>query len=329
MTEERRVTYADLRQGLLDYYSTMKKKSLQTLADGTETIWGLAALDKFFEHTSETPSHTPAVSISDDTAARFIRERRTEGVSDGTIRGSLALLVQMFSRAKSTNKLSNVPKITLPKAPESKNDFIREPELAVLLKALPERLHPILTFLFYQGTRSSEAAGIKWSQIDLNRGLYSPKAAMTKTGEKNVRPLHDKVLSAMRTLGAHEPDELVFDTTNLRKSFMKASVKLGFSKYAWVCGQCGAVDGSNPKRQAVCDNPECSAPPTHWRHAGLTIHGFRRSCVVYYRERGISDAVIRSITGHKTLAVYNDYNVVDVRAAKAAMEVAARPALPA
>src|SRR5712692_8178228 len=84
MTEERRVTYADLRQGLLDYYSTMKKKSLQTLADGTETIWGLAALDKFFEHTSETPSRTPAVSISDDTAARFIRERRTEGVSDGT-----------------------------------------------------------------------------------------------------------------------------------------------------------------------------------------------------------------------------------------------------
>ncbi len=256
----KRVTYADLRQWLLDYYSTMKKKSLQTLAGGTETIWGLSALHEFFGHTPEKPSRTLAISITDDTAAKLIRQRRAEGVSDGTIRGSLALLVQMFSRAKSTNKLSNVPEITLPKPPQSKSDFIREPQLDTLLKALPEHLRPFLTFLFYQGTRSGEAAATSWGQIDLNRGTYRPRAAMRKTGEKGVRPLHDKVLSALRTLGRHEPDELVFDTTNLRKSFMKASVALGFSKYAWVCGQCAKVDGSNPKVRATCDDPECSAP---------------------------------------------------------------------
>jgi hypothetical protein len=39
---------------LLDDYTRRGNKSLQTLADGKETIWGLSALDKFFDY-SEMP----------------------------------------------------------------------------------------------------------------------------------------------------------------------------------------------------------------------------------------------------------------------------------
>src|ERR1700680_3120340 len=43
--ETRKLRYGNLRHTLLDDYSARGNKSLQTLADGKETIWGLHALD--------------------------------------------------------------------------------------------------------------------------------------------------------------------------------------------------------------------------------------------------------------------------------------------
>ncbi len=319
--QQKKLTYADLRQMLLDHYSTKKLKSLQVLADGTETIWGLSTLDKFFGYESETnPGHVRALSVDNTRVGQFIRERRAEGVSDGTIRGSLALLVQMFSIAKEHKKISEVSHFTLPEPPEPRKDFIRESQLQLLLKALPERLHPVLTFLFYQGTRVGEASEIRWNQIDLSRALYAPDASMNKTGDDRLRPLHDKVMTAFAGQRAGDPEERVFDTTNLVKLFRKACLKLGLARHAWVCGQCGKADGTNKKVRAIC--PECSVP-MFWRYTGLRLHGFRRSCVVYYREAGVADAVIMKITGHKSPSVFKDYSAVDLRAMRGAMDSAA------
>ncbi len=319
--EQKKLAYSDLRRMLLDHYSTKKLKSLQVLADGTETIWGLSALDKFFSYESETnPGNVRALSIDNAQVGKFIRERRAGGVSDATIRGSLALLVQMFSIAKEQNKLSEVPHFTLPEPPKPRKDFVREPQLKLLLNALPEHLRPVLTFLFYQGTRLGEASEIRWNQIDLSRALYAPDAAMNKTGDDRLRPVHDEVLAALRKLPADDPEARVFDTTNLVKTFRRACLKLGLARHAWVCGQCGKADGTSKKVRATC--PECSAPMV-WRYAGLRLHGFRRSCVVYYRDAGVPDAVIMKITGHKSPSVFQDYSTVDLRAMRGAMETAA------
>ena len=48
LTDARKVRYADLRRALLDDYTARGHKSLQVLADGSETVWGLGALDEFF-----------------------------------------------------------------------------------------------------------------------------------------------------------------------------------------------------------------------------------------------------------------------------------------
>ena len=46
-SELKKIRYGDLRKGLLDFYALKQRKSLQTLADGSETIWGLRQLDDF------------------------------------------------------------------------------------------------------------------------------------------------------------------------------------------------------------------------------------------------------------------------------------------
>ena len=66
---------------LFDSYHTKKNKSLQTMADGSETIWGLKPLDDFMGYaptTDDTPEKPgpPALSIDTDRMRRFVRERR-------------------------------------------------------------------------------------------------------------------------------------------------------------------------------------------------------------------------------------------------------------
>jgi len=321
--EQRKITYADIRAGLLDSYATLKRKSLQAVADdASETVWGLSPLDRFFGYPKRK---VLAVDISNKTAQDFIRTRREEGVSDATIRGSLALLKRMLRIAVAERKLEVVPMLTLPPAPPAKDDFIREDQLHSLLAELPERAHPFIIFLFYQGTRSGEASDIRWHQIDLAKRTYAPDALKNKTGDARFRALHPAVVECLRALrGDASGGDPVFDTTNGFKSFRRVCFKLKLGRKAWQCNNCrGEANGTAKTKPApVCSNPDCpcNGVPMKYEYTGLTLHGLRRSCVVYYREHGMSDGEIRRITGHQSLEVFNAYNVIDLRAQQAAMQ---------
>ena len=95
LTDARKVRYADLRRALLDNYTERGNKSLQVLADGSETIWGLSALDEFFGFRADNPG-VAAVGITTDRGREFVRARQAEGVGSAAINRSLALLRRML-----------------------------------------------------------------------------------------------------------------------------------------------------------------------------------------------------------------------------------------
>src|ERR1039458_4777217 len=51
----RKITYGDLRAGLLASYTEKGNKSLLVRADGEETVMGLPQLDKFFGYSETNP----------------------------------------------------------------------------------------------------------------------------------------------------------------------------------------------------------------------------------------------------------------------------------
>src|SRR5215470_6344668 len=95
----RKLRYGNLRQALLDDYTRRGNKSLQTLSDGKETIWGLAALDSFFRFTDSTPGDAVS-SITIDRIRDFIRHRQKQKTGNAAINRSLALLRRMFNIAR-------------------------------------------------------------------------------------------------------------------------------------------------------------------------------------------------------------------------------------
>jgi integrase len=277
----KKIKYAYLRAGLLANYNEQGKRSLQTLADGSETIWGLKPLDDFFKGMS-------VAQITPESAREFMRKRKAKNLSNDTINGSLRLLRRMLMIAHEDGKIHSVPKIRmLPNSPARKG-FLPPESFDKLIAELPANLKPLVTFLYHSGVRLGEAKQIGWSQVqwsDRNEdALIVLEDEQTKNGEPRIIPVTDfELLRMLRE--SKKKNGLVFDTTNLRKAWRKACVAAGL-------GTITVVEKMDPV------------------YTGLIIHDLRRSAVRNMMNAGVGESVAMKISGHKTNNVFKRYHIV-------------------
>jgi len=295
-SELKKIKYSDLRAELLNHYNEQGKKSLQTLADGSETIWGLKPLDDFFEGLS-------FAQITPDAVREFTRKRKAEELSNDTINGSLRLLRRMLMLAHEDGKIQVVPKIRLlPNSPARKG-FLAPESFDKLIAKLPVNLKPLVTFLYHSGVRLGEARQIDWSQVQwsdhTDDALVVLEDEQTKNGEPRIIPITDsELLRMLRESPAKEG--LVFDTTNLRRSWCKACVAAGL----------GTLTKIDDKLEPV--------------YTGLIIHDLRRSAVRNMMGAGVGETVAMKISGHKTNNVFKRYHIVSADDVFAASRMVSR-----
>jgi integrase len=309
ISDVRKLRYADLREALIDSYINQGRKSLRTKSDGTESIAGLTALDEFCGYKTETvdgklvvtEKGMPVTSLTTDAARRFARERKAEGVGNAAINRSLAALRRMLTIARRERKLTSVPYIEFLKEPPARKGFLERSDFERLVKLLPTHLRPLVTFLYWCGCRIGETLQIEWSQVDLDARQIRLEPEQTKTSEGRIIPLSSDLVDTLRQI---EPKEgTVFDGTNLRKEWMKA------------CHACG-----------LGTTTEVEGRPYDPIYSGLTLHDLRRSAVRNLRKAGVSEREAMRISGHKTRAVFDRYNIVstdDVMDAMRKLELAA------
>lgn len=284
-----KIRYGDLRAALLQNYVEKGNKSLQVMEDGSETIWGLKALDEFFQYEPASEGKPekfgmPVSKITTDTTREFTKKRLAEGVANDTINGSLALLRRMFSIAHEDGKIQVKPKIRLLKHGSPRKGFLLLADFNKLLSRFPKKLKPIITFLYYCGVRLGEAKQIEWSQVNLDEAVIRLEGEQTKNEEPRTIPLPDVLVAMLKKL---PKVGLVFDATNLRKAWYKACVAAGF-------GTLTKVEGKKDPR-----------------YNGLIIHDLRRSAVKNLVKSGTTEKVAMAISGHKTRDVFQRYNIVD------------------
>ena len=285
LTDVRKLTYKDLRAGLLANYIEKGNKSLVVRANGEDTITGLTQLDKFFEYSAENPGPS-VLEINIETGRAFIRQRQAEGAGNAVINRSLSCLRRMLKLAYEEGKIQSLPVIRLLKEPPARKGFVELAKFEELLAALPSHLHPYIMFLYHCGGRSGEAELIEWSQVDLEHGFIRLEDDQTKNGEGRIVPLPKQLIAKLQAI---EPkDGRVFDTTNLRKEWQKGCAAAGLGRIILVEGK--------------------KYDP---RYEGLTLHDFRRSAARnLVTEAGVPERIAMQILGHKTRSIFDRYHIV-------------------
>lgn len=300
LSQQKKIKYADLRAALLANYVEKGNKSLETRADGTETIVGLKQLDEFCGF-SETNPGMSVIQLTTDFARRFVKKRQAEGAGPAMVNRSLACLRRMLRIAHEDGKIQNVPKIRLLKEAGARKGFLDLEKLEALVGALPSHLRPLITFLYYCGVRLGEASQIEWPQVDLKHRLIRLEDDQTKNSEARIVPLPSVLVNMLEEI--KPKTGLVFSDTNLRTEWARA---------------CSAVGLGTMHKEASDKN-------TWHRYTGLIVHDLRRSAIRNLVNAGVPEKVAMRISGHKTRAVFDRYHIVstdDVTKAMRALEAA-------
>ncbi len=225
------------------------------------------------------------------------RDRREQEVSAYTVRRELALLSHLFQKAQREWELpveNPVKQIDRPKAPRGRKRFLTIQEATTLLdecnKSRNKKLAPYILTLLQTGMRASEAARLRWGQVDLvTRQLYLDQ---TKTIERSV-PLTQAVcqcLTAIRPKDSLDND-LVFLTEEQFSSTQISNRPSLIFRQSWQHAR---------TRAGLSD---------------VRMHDLRHTAGTWMLARGVDIRVIAAILGHATMAMVLRYtHVVDATA---------------
>jgi integrase len=139
-------------------------------------------------------------------------------------------------------------------------------ELKAVWQALPEGdFGDIIKLLALTGSRASEMAGLRWSEIDLVRGVITLPAARVKNGRTHTIPMTATVRAIIEARPRHEGRDPVF----------------GLGE--------GGFSGFSKRKERL----DALVTIPHW-----TVHDLRRSASTGMNEIGITPWVVEAVLNH-------------------------------
>ena len=249
---------------------------------------GLYIAEIRVRHLNEHFEGMPVTRISDTHIRRYIETRLDEGAAPGTVNRELSALRRMFNLAadKRPPKVdrNQVPKITMLKEDNVRKGFFEYGDFLLLLDALPEYMKPFCLFAYKTGWRKGEISDLKWKQVDLKEACARLEPGSTKNGKGRTVYFDDELKEVMqglhdrRKLSGNINPHVFLDRTgknqigDIRKGWKNACAKAGIGK--------------------------------------RIFHDFRRTAVRNMVRSGISEHTAMKISGHRTRAVFDRYDIV-------------------
>jgi integrase len=216
----------------------------------------------------------------------YIERRLAGGAANATINRELAALKRMLNIGSNQTppRVDKVPYIPMLKENNVRKGFFEHDQFLALRDAMPEHLKGFVTFGYKVGWRISEISNLTWSQVDLKQGIVRLEAGETKNHEARTVYLDDEL------------QEIFGQQRKLRK-------KLGTAlPYVFL-----NHDGTDRvKRFDKAWRTACKKAKIGVR----LFHDFRRTAVRNMVRAGVPERVAMMISGHKTRAVFDRYNIV-------------------
>lgn len=218
--------------------------------------------------------------------------------SPASLDREIELLKRFLNYAVASRRIPQNPIASVPllRVPNTRQVVVAPQTFDECLSKISERsqwMKTPLVVAYDSGMRISEVLGLTWAQIDLQAGRLVLDATQTKTEAARIIYLSERVLEGLRALRASpwHPD----------------------SPYVFAHPQTGKPR-TVPRKGFARAFPE-----------GVHIHDLRRSFVTQARKAHVPESVVMRMSGHKTRAVFDRYNIVDeedLREAARALQVA-------
>jgi integrase len=230
------------------------------------------------------------IDITPTRIEKYQTARLAEGAAVATINRQCAYLRRGFKLLLDANEISYVPRIKLLEGENIREGFLNIPDFeAAASKIKNDDTRDIVEFLYASAWRSSEAETLEWSKVDLHDWVIR----LARKNSKNKKPRTLVLVGELkeiieRRLAKRLPDcPFVFHRNgNPVKSFRRA--------FKSACKTAGLT--------------------------GLVPHDMRRSGVRNLRRAGNDEHDCMEISGHKTRAVFDRYDIIDEEDQRLALE---------
>ena len=269
-----RLRFEQMRDALYSDYAANGRKWLRMGEHGKAYICGVSHLEDFF-------ARQRVLTITTTRIREFIVMRQAEGASNGTINRELALLRRMFNLAAEDGALRTTPHFPMLKEAAPRKGFLEFAGFQKVRQELPEYLRPVVTMGYYSGMRLGEILKIQWNSVDLLAGEIRLDPGTTKNDEPRTIPL----IGELREMLGIEHGKISGEGF----VFMRSGQHIRSFRKAWT---------SACKRAGL---------------GGLLFHDLRRTGVRNLVRAGGPERVAMAISGHRTRAVFDRYNIVSGR----------------
>jgi integrase len=208
---------------------------------------------------------------------RYQKQRLEEEAAKATINREMALLRKAFrdGAAATPPKVGNVPRFPMFTENNVRKGFLDRDGYAKMRDALPSELCPLFVVAYNVGCRLSELLNLQWDQVNLKDGVITLYPGETKNDDGRIIPITDDM-------------RIVLKRTHLTPwVFHRDGRKIRDFRKSW---DIAAKNAGTPD---------------------LLFHDLRRSAVRNMVRGGVPEAIAMKISGHKTRAVFERYNIVD------------------
>jgi integrase len=223
----------------------------------------------------------------------YQRARKAAGASNASINREQAALHRMFVLGHHARLVAAVPHLAKLKENNRRTGFFERPDYLRVKRHLPLDCRPIFAVMYLTGWRLEEVTRLEWRHVHADGWLRLDPADSKEESGKGIPYAQLPALARVLRTCARVRDELHTEGLTPSRVFVR-----------WT-GGAGARRGD---------------PITSWRGAflaareaagvpGKLLHDLRRTAARNLNRAGVSTAAVMAIMGHKTLSMWQRYNI--------------------
>ena len=220
-------------------------------------------------------------TITADAVRPYQLHRRKQGAEAATINRETSALSRMFQLAIRRGLLERMPLFPnrLEENPPREGFFEHDEYLKVRAYA-PASYQDVLDFAYYSGWRRNEILDLTWDEVDLHGGVIRLPARRSKTKTGRMLPISAPLRQVLdrRTRARGPGDRRVFRRDGVPVRVWRTALRAACRK------------AKVPHR---------------------LLHDCRRTAARNLIRAGVPERIAMLLTGHKTRAVFDRYNIVN------------------